>query len=273
VKSRGPRLATLGYHDVTADPRMSGFQRRSATAYKLLPESFHAHLDEISAAGVAPVTIGDVDLSGDEEHVLLTFDDGGKSAPYIAEELSRRGWRGHFFVVTSLIGTRAFVTAADLRAISDAGHVVGTHSHTHPTPFRALPLKRMLEEWTTSRDILADMLGRSCETGSVPGGAISGSVLRSGDLAGLRWLFTSEPRLTPRREGDCWILGRFIPKISTRPARIGRLVQMRGWGRAIVARRVRVLAASMLPAVYQVYRRVRDGEQMLADDRAGAHAG
>jgi hypothetical protein len=57
--------------------------------------------------------------------------------------------------------------------------------------------------------------------------------------------------------------------VGTRPARVGRLVRMRGWGRAIVARRVRVIARTMLPAVYHVYRRVRDGEPTLVDERAG----
>ena len=35
---------------------------------------------------------------------MLTFDDGGPSALDAAGELAHRAWRGHFFIVTSLVG-------------------------------------------------------------------------------------------------------------------------------------------------------------------------
>jgi hypothetical protein len=71
--------------------------------------------------------------------LLLTFDDDGKSALRIGDELCRRGWRGHFLIATALIGCRTFLDSRELRYLRDCGHVLGTHSHTHPDMYRDHP--------------------------------------------------------------------------------------------------------------------------------------
>jgi hypothetical protein len=254
----GVELASLGYHDVTDDPTSSGFQRGSAQPYKLRPRSFVAHLDAVSAAGAVPELVGDIDLDRSGRHVLLTFDDGGKGAVQAGELLAARGWRGHFFITTSLIGSRCFVSAADLRMLRTCGHVVGSHSQTHPTPFHALSTVRMLEEWRVSCDTITQILGETCTTGSVPGGDISDIVLGVAAAAGLTHLFTSEPCPVPRRIGGCWILGRYIVKVGTTPSRAGELARLHGWERALLGRRLKLLARDLLPATYRMYVRCRD---------------
>jgi hypothetical protein len=118
----------------------------------------------------------------------------------------------------------------------------------------------MAEEWRTSCDAIAQILGEPCVTASVPGGDISRRVLESASTAGLRYLFTSEPWLAPRRIGDCWILGRYSVKTSTSAARVAELASFRGWTRALVRRRLKVLATSALPPVYRLYVRLRTRE-------------
>jgi hypothetical protein len=76
----GVELASFGYHDVTDEPSDSGFQRPSALIYKLGHRAFEAHLDSFQASGLAPELVTDIDLTGAGRHLLLTFDDGGKSA-------------------------------------------------------------------------------------------------------------------------------------------------------------------------------------------------
>lgn len=250
-------VASLMYHEVTDDPRTSGFQRPGAFAYKHSVSAFRAHLDQIATAGVRPSALADLDLSQPGRHVLLTFDDGGKSALTAAEMLAQRGWRGVFFIVTSLIGERGFLDAAAIRALHAAGHVIGSHSHTHPNIFRDQEPKRMLEEWRVSADILAQLTGAPCLSASVPGGDISSRVLASADAAGLRSLFTSEPVLRPSQVGSCAILGRYSVKLSTSPERIAQLVRFRGWRSAALRRRLKVLATRALPPLYRLYIRAR----------------
>jgi peptidoglycan/xylan/chitin deacetylase (PgdA/CDA1 family) len=253
-RARGPaELATLMYHEVTDDPATSGFQRRSALPYKHSRTAFAAHLDRIAAGPHLPELVTDFDLTRPGRHVLLTFDDGGASAPYIGDVLAARNWRGHFFVVTGLIGKRGFASASDIRYLRDAGHLVGSHSHTHPDIFREQSAAQMLEEWRVSRASLEDLLGAPCRAASVPGGDISSLVLRTAAQAGLEFLFTSEPWLTPRRVGDCWVVGRCSAKVETSPDHVGALTQFRGWTRALVVRRLKVAARYSASPLYRRY--------------------
>jgi peptidoglycan/xylan/chitin deacetylase (PgdA/CDA1 family) len=251
--TRRALVATLGYHDVTDDPSQSGFQRDGALPFKLGVQLFCDHLDGIAGASRPPALVTDIDLTKPGRHVLLTFDDGGKSAVRAAAELTRRGWRGHFFITTSLIGRRTFLDAGEIRQLRGAGHLIGTHSHTHPDIYRELDRERMLVEWRQSADILAQILGEHCEAAAVPGGEISNAVLRSAGTAGLRYLFTSEPWLTPRVVGGCWILGRYCPKVSTTADEIAELVRFEGWASKLVVRQLKGLASRSLPSLYRLY--------------------
>jgi peptidoglycan/xylan/chitin deacetylase (PgdA/CDA1 family) len=245
------------YHEVTDDPTGTGFQRPGAFSYKHSTAVFADHLARIAGAPDTPGLVVDVDFARSSRSVLLTFDDGGRSALTAAEMLDHYGWRGHFFVVTSLTGSRGFLDAAEIRELRRAGHLIGSHSHTHPNIFREQSPQRMVEEWRTSCDMIAQVLGEPCVAASVPGGDISRRVLESASTAGLRYLFTSEPWLAPRRMGDCWILGRYSVKVGTSATRVADLVRFRGWSRALLRRRLKVLATNAVPPLYRLYVRLR----------------
>lgn len=250
---RSVAAASFGYHEVTDDPASAGFQRPGARPYKHTRAAFSRDLDAIAVGPRPPERVTDVDLSSPGRHVFLTFDDGGKSATWIGDALAARGWKGHFFIVTGLVGTRTFLTAGEIRYLRECGHVVGSHSNTHPDIFREEPFDRMVEEWRVSRDRLAQLLGAPCTTASVPGGDISPEVLLSADTAGLSHLFTSEPLLRPVRVGACWVLGRFMPKAWTPAGRIGELAAFRGWRRALLVRRLKGAARRAFPQLYRQY--------------------
>jgi len=252
-----PEVAAFGYHEVTDDPRTSGLQRLGAMPYKLTAQGFARHLAELAMSPVLPELVTAIDLTQPGRHILLTFDDGGKSAVSVSEALSRRGWKAHFFIITSRIGTRTFLDVSEIRYIRSQGHLVGSHSDTHPNIFKEQPFEDMVREWRISCDRLAQLLGEACPTAAVPGGDISRMVLASADAAGLSHLFTCEPRLTPDRVGRCWILGRFLPKVSTPLAQIQDLVQFRGWGRALLVRRLKVLGRIVAPLPYRLLVRHR----------------
>jgi peptidoglycan/xylan/chitin deacetylase (PgdA/CDA1 family) len=246
-------VASLGYHDVTDQPSESGFQRNGAVAFKLGARQFHQHLDRIALSGITPALVTDIDLTRPGRHLLLTFDDGGKSAVRIGDELCRRGWRGHFFITTGLIGRRTFLTAGEIRHLRRSGHLVGSHSHSHPDIYRELQWEQMIVEWRRSSDLLAQLLGEPCSSGAVPGGEISADVLRSAGAAGLRYLFTSEPSVRPQIASGCWILGRFCVKTSTSADDIGQLVRFRGWAGKLFVRRFKAAVSRSLPPLYRLY--------------------
>ena len=78
-------VASFGYHEVTDHPGTAGFQRPGALPYKHTGEAFTRNLDAIAAASCPPERVTDLDLTRPGRHVLLTFDDGGKSAVPIGD--------------------------------------------------------------------------------------------------------------------------------------------------------------------------------------------
>src|SRR5436305_12267271 len=174
ARDRGVR--TLMYHDIaTRDQRDAvGFPGALAAGYKLDPAAFERHLDALAATGLR---VGTLDDDGQPPQVLLSFDDGGSSALRSAEALERRGWRGYFFITTGRLATPGFLAADELRDLAQRGHVIGAHSHTHPTYMGRLAREDLDREWSMSRDVLAEVLGRPPWCASVPGGYLSSAVI------------------------------------------------------------------------------------------------
>ncbi|TBR36173.1 MULTISPECIES: polysaccharide deacetylase family protein [Dyella] len=202
-------IASLMYHDVVTAgrPDDSGFPGPAAAHYKLDEQDFAAHLARLANSGqrfvrvdASPWATGDA---------CLTFDDGGASAVRIAGSLSEHGMAGHFLITTSRVDTPGFTSAAQLRAIDDAGHVVGSHSHTHPAEISRLSHAALDAEWCESVDRLRQVLGHDVRVASVPGGFYSRAVAQAAAAAGIRYLFTSEPTVATQRVDDCLILGRY----------------------------------------------------------------
>src|SRR5688500_14511894 len=133
---------SLLFHDVYAkDPRESGFASDAADRYKLPVAAFDAHLEAIASVRNVPF--------------LITVDDGGVSYyTMLADRLEARGWRGYCFVSTDQIGTRGFLDAAQIRQLDQRGHIIGSHSASHPTRFSACSPDHMREEWAMSRQAL-----------------------------------------------------------------------------------------------------------------------
>jgi peptidoglycan/xylan/chitin deacetylase (PgdA/CDA1 family) len=206
------------YHDVVenGDFASSGFSGEGAHVYKLRREDFERHLDAIREAPHRVATVGE---PGSGPSVLLTFDDGGTSFHHpIAELLEARGWRGHFFITTGRIGTPGFLTESELRDLHARGHVIGSHSVSHPTRMSALSRAELDREWGVSIARLSDLLGERVMVASVPGGYYSREVGRSAAALGIARLFTSEPTASARMLDGCLVFGRYVVQRDMAPA-------------------------------------------------------
>lgn len=212
-------VIVLEYHDVVRDGDFSssGFDQPGADSYKMTCESFDAHLAAVGAASTNVGATVDSALataapgtSGHDVHALFTFDDGGVSAiSEIAPRLESHGWAGHFFVTTDRIGTRGFLSEADIRELGARGHVVGSHTCTHPVRMSACSPEQLAHEWRDSVARLSDILGTAVTTASVPGGYHSRVVAEMAASAGITSLFTSEPTTHVSHVAGCAELGRF----------------------------------------------------------------
>ena len=211
------------YHDVTPPGRghSSGFPGGDAARYKLTLDQFNAHLDAIGLRVPCATTASEWmpaarHATPHDTPLFLTFDDGGASATeWIADALERRGWRGHFFITTGYIGRPGFLDASAIRLLHARGHIVGSHSHSHPLRMAHCTEPRLRDEWHRSVALLSDILGEPVAVASVPGGDHSDLVARTAMAAGVRLLFTSRPTDRIARVADAWVFGRYAIQSST----------------------------------------------------------
>jgi len=213
------RLVSLLFHDVYADdPSESGFAGAAADRYKLPLAAFERQLDGLARARRdAPLLVDDRTVAVGRTAFAITIDDGGVSLyTQVADRLERLGWRAHCFITTGRIGERGFLAPSQLRELRARGHVLGSHSASHPTRFGALSPREMVKEWGESRAALQDLLGQDVTVGSVPGGYYTPRVAAAAAEAGLRVLFTSEPETRVRVVGGCLMIGRFTVRRTAR---------------------------------------------------------
>jgi peptidoglycan/xylan/chitin deacetylase (PgdA/CDA1 family) len=255
------RTHALMYHDVVdGDPDQSGFVDAGSARYKLSGARFKAHLDALSETlSDKPGVVDDL-LAGDSSRAvwLLTFDDGGASALATGEELARRKWPGHFFITTGLIGQRGFLDASAIIELRTMGHIIGSHSASHPSRMSSLPDVELGEEWRASVESLADLLGEEIRSASVPGGYYAKRVARAAAEAGIAALFTSEPVRTTQLVGQCLVVGRLAMKTSTSAVDASRIAagDSAPWFQEWVGWNVRKPAKAVLGKGYE---RLRGG--------------
>lgn len=214
---------TLLYHDVIENSRYlsSGFSNPKAWRYKLEASDFVRHMDAVATVlENPPVTVYDLHHPHNTPPVMIGFDDGGLSGiTIIASEFNRRGWPAHFFITTDYIGQPGFLNESQLCELDKAGHVIGSHSCSHPNPMNTCSEQHLLNEWTRSVARLSDILGHPIDVASIPGGAYGNNVAQAAYRAGITELFTSEPVQQTWQVEGCRLLGRFGIEQNDSPAK------------------------------------------------------
>lgn len=223
------QLITLLFHDLyTSHPSESGFTGAGADRYKLPIADFRQQLQAIAAVRQdAPVLVSAIPRSpASLPPYAITVDDGGLSYhSMLAPCLAERGWLGHCLVTTNRIGSRGFLHAHHIRELQAAGHLIGTHTETHPPRFDTCSWDQLIKEWAESKARLEDITGECVNVGSVPGGYYSRRVALAARVAGLEILLTSEPQTALWNVDGCQLIGRFTLRRNSPPGLAGKLVQ------------------------------------------------
>ena len=185
----------LMYHDiVAANNRSSGFQNPSALQYKVDENDFELHV-----------------MSCTPDKVIFSFDDGGSSFFTKAIPiLEKYGHKGIFFISTNYIDTPGFLTADQIKCIEDKGHIVGSHSCSHPHNMTELSEDEISNEWVYSINKLEKILGHKIEYASIPNGYSSLAVINRAKEAGIKYLYTSSPIDSIRDKGGMKLIGRYV---------------------------------------------------------------
>jgi len=218
------------YHDIVDDGdwSASGFGGSHADIYKLDVRAFEEHLRMLVECGVGACLV-----NGDcNNRIAITFDDGGESAyTNAANLLEKHGFRGYFFVATDFIDTPTFLKTEQIRELAERGHVIGSHSASHPTRMASCSDNEMRSEWRDSLEKLSDIIGKPVTTASVPGGYFSRRVAETAAECGIEFLFNSEPVTSVYEIDGCKIFGRYTIKQNTTAAMLGKIVRGRALDR------------------------------------------
>ena len=201
-------MTALMYHDLVSNDGegRSGFPGRDAARYKVTTQQFEEHVRAVTSPTASPQP----STPGPQSPVpIFTFDDGGVSAIDAADTLERHGLVGHFFVTTNYIGAAGFLSANQIRSLHVRGHIVGSHSCSHPLRMGHCRWGQLVDEWRRSRAVLEDIVHAEVRYASVPGGDFAPSVADAAARSGLTTLYTSEPTATVRRVWGLELRGRF----------------------------------------------------------------
>lgn len=230
IEPTRPRTVSLLFHDVLRRGEGDGSDGRSigVTRYRFDHDAFALYLGGLrEALRYDPITVDElITARCAQKPFMLTFDDGAMNAyTNVMELLDRYDWKAHFFVVTSWIGQRGYLGASHLRILRAKGHVIGSHSHSHPSRMSSLDPHTIYQEWAESRRRLSQILGEPVLTASVPGGEYSRQVAVGAAQAGFKALFTSEPVSRTEYVRNCLILGRYVVRSTTDALPTARLVR------------------------------------------------
>ena len=221
------KAIALAYHDVFENELFDDKSiRHHAERYALNRKKFREHLVSIppQPPGSGVSTIGHFHEWENRIPIFLTFDDGALgSFTCVADELEKYNWRGHFLIVSSWIGRAGFMDARQIRELASRGHIIGSHSCSHPERMANLAWKDLEKEWRESCSVLGDVLGEKVRVASVPNGYYSAAVARTAAAAGLEILFNSEPTQSTTLMDGCLVIGRYSIQAGDAPTLTGAL--------------------------------------------------
>ncbi len=227
------KAISIGYHDVVEELETGDDPlRRCPSYYTLSRKAFQHHLESIrqQAPNNTVEAIRKARTWQQQIPIFLTFDDGAIGAyTCIADELESRNWRGHFFVTSSWINKPGFMNPSQIRELHQRGHVIGSHTHSHPDRMSNLSWASLIEEWSLSSKILSDILGEPVKVASVADGYYSEKVGKSAAESGIEVLFNSEPIRGISTVDGCLILGRYSIKADTPAATSGAIAAGAFW--------------------------------------------
>ena len=183
----------LMYHELAVAGRPLCRDEQGYTRYCISVDAFRSQLawlraSEYHGSSLSGVLNDQPDAAG---RVAITFDDGCETDLLsAAPELEAVGFRATFFVVSSWIGRRGFLSPAQLRELWSGGFEIGAHSRTHAY-LADLDPPALKDEIERSKDEIEQILGAPIEHFSCPGGRWSPAVGLAAKHAGFRTVSTS----------------------------------------------------------------------------------
>ena len=193
VREPGGALVLM-YHGLHADPDAgAGYDPR----YSVHPDAFARQMARLAAMpGARDPVLAPAPAAGGVRAVV-SFDDGDASnATAALPVLQSLGLGAICFITTDWIGRPGMLSTAQVRTLSAAGMIIGSHGASHRF-LNTLSDAELARELGTSRVELSRLTGQPVDLLSLPGGRWDARVMDAAVNAGYRWVFGSRPHLNP----------------------------------------------------------------------------
>ncbi len=196
--------------------------------------SFRQFLVGIQQVGLRPVSFAAVDakMSGlanlPRGCVVLSFDDALASQVRNALPVLRDlNVTGMFFVMPGFQdGVHQYMDNAGIRALQDAGQIVGAHTCHHAT-LTLLPPQPMMAELADCKRQIENIIGAPVRYLAYPNGAVNQTVVAGATQAGYRAAFTTRASAVLRPEQP-FLLPRVEYTVGESAAAVAQRVQAAG---------------------------------------------
>ncbi|ALI98387.1 polysaccharide deacetylase family protein [Rufibacter tibetensis] len=130
-----PQVPILCYHQIREWTSSDG---KVGKDYIVKVADFKAQMKMLADSGyhtILPDQLQDYLTKGTplpSKPIMLTFDDTKLDQYTVAKpELEKYGFKGVFFIMTVSIGRPNYMTKEQIKELSDAGHVIGSHTYDH----------------------------------------------------------------------------------------------------------------------------------------------
>lgn len=199
-------IVFLMYHELEQPGRALCQSEPGYVRYILSAEEFAEQMDQISALHLRGLSVSDA-LKFTEPAVAVTFDDGCETDLLSAAPILKdHNFGATFFVVSGFVGKPGYLSQLQVRELSALGFEIGCHSMTHPY-LPDLDDAGLHHEIVDAKTVLEQIVGKSVEHFSCPGGRYDSRAMQVAKDAGFVTVSTSVPRANTAKT-DRYSLGR-----------------------------------------------------------------
>lgn len=161
----------LMYHHIRI---YNNSEDKIGTNLSVSPENFKSQIDYLKSNGYTTISFSDLlnypSKKLPDKPVIITFDDGYNDAYTNAFSLLKQnGQIGVFYVISGFLGRPDFMTASQVKELSDNNMEIGSHTVDHPSLITLSPTK-LSSELIESKNSLEAIISKPVTSFCYPSG-------------------------------------------------------------------------------------------------------
>jgi peptidoglycan/xylan/chitin deacetylase (PgdA/CDA1 family) len=186
-------IVYLMYHELERPNRSLCNSITEYKHYVVTESDFRKQINRLNELGYVGLSVSDAASSyfQDKKRLVVTFDDGCETDLIIAAPILKEfNFNATFYVIAGHIGQNGYLSADQVKELSDLGFEIGSHSMTHRY-LSDLSTHDLLFEIKESKNQLEQIIGKEITHFSCPGGRWNEAVIKTVKESGYQSMATS----------------------------------------------------------------------------------